>query len=268
MQHEELEAKCGLEYDSWRRSLLPSIKPERENEVRPPCLFLWSLAADVAQAGGQRAQYMQGQAQARVTGILGAGLLVNHSPVWSFAWKPDLEKAWLLHAWGDRRAPKTRLLGPWQQNRKWQKMAVTWELLLRTPYAGMAGGHRHSPLLLAFPLHSSFFLFFLDFIYLFLERGERKEKEERNINVWLPLVRPLLGTQPATQARTPTGNQTSNPPTCRPALNPLSHSSQGSIHLSRQNNVNRSPLPDEEGEVQRALRTCPAPQAGSGRAGS
>ena len=34
---------------------------------------------------------------------------------------------------------------------------------------------------------------FLKFIYLFLERGEGKERE-RNINVWLPLVRPLLGT--------------------------------------------------------------------------
>ena len=41
---------------------------------------------------------------------------------------------------------------------------------------------------------------FKDFIYLFLERGERKEKEERNINVWLPLVHPLLGTWPTTQA--------------------------------------------------------------------
>ena len=36
--------------------------------------------------------------------------------------------------------------------------------------------------------------FFKDFIYLFLERGERREEErERNINVWLPLTRPLLG---------------------------------------------------------------------------
>ena len=34
--------------------------------------------------------------------------------------------------------------------------------------------------------------FFKAFIYLFLERGERKEKErKRNINVWLPLERPL-----------------------------------------------------------------------------
>ena len=30
-------------------------------------------------------------------------------------------------------------------------------------------------------------------IYLFLERGEGREKE-RNINVWLPLAHPLLGT--------------------------------------------------------------------------
>ena len=37
-------------------------------------------------------------------------------------------------------------------------------------------------------------------IYLFLERGEGRDKErERNIPVWLPLARPLLGTGPATQ---------------------------------------------------------------------
>ena len=50
------------------------------------------------------------------------------------------------------------------------------------------------------------------FIYLFLERGEGKEKErERKINVWLPLVCPLLGTQPATQACVLTGNRTGDP---------------------------------------------------------
>ena len=53
---------------------------------------------------------------------------------------------------------------------------------------------------------------FKDFIYSFLERGEEKEKErERNINVWLPLVRPLLGTWPQTQACALTGNRTSDP---------------------------------------------------------
>ena len=45
---------------------------------------------------------------------------------------------------------------------------------------------------------------FQDFIYLFLEKGEGKEKErESNSNVWLPLVCPVLGTQPATQACAP-----------------------------------------------------------------
>ena len=39
-----------------------------------------------------------------------------------------------------------------------------------------------------------FLIFFKDFIYLFLERGEGKEKEkERTINVWLPLMLPFLG---------------------------------------------------------------------------
>ena len=44
-------------------------------------------------------------------------------------------------------------------------------------------------------------MFFKDFIYLFLERGEGREKErERNINVWLPLKCPLVETWPTTQA--------------------------------------------------------------------
>ena len=42
-------------------------------------------------------------------------------------------------------------------------------------------------------------LFIKEFISLFLERGEVKEKErERNINVWLPLTYPLLRTWPIT----------------------------------------------------------------------
>ena len=32
-----------------------------------------------------------------------------------------------------------------------------------------------------------------DFIYLFLERGSEKEREERNINVWFPLTHPMGG---------------------------------------------------------------------------
>ena len=69
-------------------------------------------------------------------------------------------------------------------------------------------------------------LFFKNFTYLFLERGEEKEKEkERNITVCLPLVCPLLGTWPSTQACALTGNGTSDPLVHRPTLNLLSHTS-------------------------------------------
>ena len=75
-----------------------------------------------------------------------------------------------------------------------------------------------------------FFSVFKDFIYLFLERGEGKEEErERNMNVWLSLTCPPPGTCPTTQACALTGNRTSNPLICRPALNPLSYISQGNF---------------------------------------
>ena len=62
---------------------------------------------------------------------------------------------------------------------------------------------------------------------LFLERGEGREKErERNINVWLPLMHPLLGTWSTTESFVLTGNWTGDPLVRRPALNPLSHTSQ------------------------------------------
>ena len=70
--------------------------------------------------------------------------------------------------------------------------------------------------------------FFKDFIYLFLERGERREKErERTVNVWLLLAHPQLGTKPATQACALPGKSTCNPLVHRPELNPLSYTSQG-----------------------------------------
>ena len=73
-----------------------------------------------------------------------------------------------------------------------------------------------------------FFLLFLkDFIFLFLERGEGREKErKRNINVWLPLARPLLGTWPTTQAGALTGNRIDSLVRRPVALNPLSHTSR------------------------------------------
>ena len=58
-------------------------------------------------------------------------------------------------------------------------------------------------------------------------RGEGREKEREGIiNVWLSLVRPLVGTWLATQACALTGNQSGDPLVCRPALSPVSHTSQ------------------------------------------
>ena len=67
------------------------------------------------------------------------------------------------------------------------------------------------------------------FIYLFIFRQRGKGGREGNISVWLPLMRPLLGTWPTTQACALTGNRTGDPLVCRPALNPLGHTSQGTI---------------------------------------
>ena len=74
-------------------------------------------------------------------------------------------------------------------------------------------------------LTESLLMKFKDFIY-FSEKGREGERE-RNTNVWLPLMYPLLGAWPATQACALKGNQTSNPFVHRSALSPLSHTSQG-----------------------------------------
>ena len=68
--------------------------------------------------------------------------------------------------------------------------------------------------------------FFKDFIYLREGEGGRR-KRERNIKVQLPLACPVLGPWPATQACTLTENWTGNPLVHWPALDPLSHTSQG-----------------------------------------
>ena len=66
-----------------------------------------------------------------------------------------------------------------------------------------------------------------NFIFLFLEKGEGREKERERNNVWLPLIRPQLGTWPITQACALTENRTSDPLVHRLVLNPPSHTSQG-----------------------------------------
>ena len=71
-------------------------------------------------------------------------------------------------------------------------------------------------------------LLFKDYIYLFLDRGEGREKErERHVIVWLPLMCSLLGIWSTIQACALTGNWTSVPLVCRLALNLLNHTSQG-----------------------------------------
>ena len=57
------------------------------------------------------------------------------------------------------------------------------------------------------------------------------KERERNINMWLPLTCPLLGTWPGTQASALTGNQISDPLVRRLVLNLLSHTSQGSSYI-------------------------------------
>ena len=81
-----------------------------------------------------------------------------------------------------------------------------------------------------FKIRSQYFFKLLKFLFIFLDRGEGGEKErKRHINVWLPLMRPLLGTWPTTQACVLTENQTDDPLVRRLALNPLNHTSQGCI---------------------------------------
>ena len=103
----------------------------------------------------------------------------------------------------------------------------------------MLFGLRHIKVKEYFRLNSNNnILFFKDFIYLFLERGEGREKErernimketsicKRNIN-WFLLASPQLGTWPTTQACALTGIRTGDLSVCRLALNPLSRTSQG-----------------------------------------
>ena len=74
------------------------------------------------------------------------------------------------------------------------------------------------------------FLKFYYNLFVFIERGGEREREERNINVCLPLMHPQLGTWPTTQVCALTGNPTGDPLVCRPSLNPLSHARQGTQH--------------------------------------
>ena len=93
---------------------------------------------------------------------------------------------------------------------------------------------QYSPSLLSWPslFHYktciNLLMFFKDFIYLFLERGEGNRGRERERHQCL-ITSHTPPTWPATQAHALSGNRTSDPLICRPALNPLSHTSQGCL---------------------------------------
>ena len=79
----------------------------------------------------------------------------------------------------------------------------------------------------------SFFFFliceFLKRFYLFIifREGKGERKRGRETSMCACLLQPLLETWPATQAWALTGNRTSDPLVHWPALDPLSHTSQG-----------------------------------------
>ena len=117
-----------------------------------------------------------------------------------------------------------------------KRSVLTWNLWWKVFPTSLKYGHQSisSAAIDQRPLSSLppiFFSFFKRF-YLFLERLEGREKErERNINVWLPLMCPLLGTWPATQACALTWNRTSIPLVHRTMLNPLSYTSHAPTHF-------------------------------------
>ena len=98
------------------------------------------------------------------------------------------------------------------------------------------------------PLHTlqrgyNLFVFFLKRFYSFIFRDKKRYliiPFQRNINVWLPLARPLLGTWPAAQLCALTGNRTSNLLVHRMALNLLSHASQGSSKRQKITSVDKN----------------------------
>ena len=77
--------------------------------------------------------------------------------------------------------------------------------------------------------HCFVFIFLKGFDSCIFREGKGETEKEKNINVWWPLMRPLLENWPATQACALTGNSIGDPLVRRPALNPLSRTSQGLI---------------------------------------
>ena len=123
----------------------------------------------------------------------------------------------------------SEILLPMLSSRISMILSLTFKPLIHFEFIFVYGIRRRSNFI--FCMYLSNFLnttYFFKRFYLFL--GREKERE-RNIDVWLPLTHPLLGSWPATQACALTGNRTSDPLVHVPALNPLSHTSQGSASV-------------------------------------
>ena len=90
------------------------------------------------------------------------------------------------------------------------------------PSLAMVVGYRRGE---SFLFHVIFLRFYL---FIFSQRG-REGKRGRETSMCGCLSRPLLGTWPTAQACALTGNQTGDPLIHRLALNPLSHTNQGSF---------------------------------------
>ena len=93
-------------------------------------------------------------------------------------------------------------------------------------------GHRHI-LKSLYALSWLFYLFIFKRFYLFIFRERRREGEREGEKHWCVVAshKPPLGSWSATQACALTGNRTSDPLIHRPALNPLSHTSQRCSNL-------------------------------------
>ena len=72
----------------------------------------------------------------------------------------------------------------------------------------------------------SFFFFFLDFIYLFLERAEGKEKEGEKHQCMVASHMSFAGDLACKPGMCLDWESNSDPLVCKPALNPLSYTSQ------------------------------------------
>ena len=128
----------------------------------------------------------------------------------------------------------------WKWSPWWFRFSLDFQGLPNLGYSNLGGlrcayfsTHLHT----AAAVYQLFFLLLLFLVcclkdlFIYPERqGKRERKRERHIG-WLPLTRFQLGIRPAIQACALTGNRAEDLAVCRPALHPLSHTSQGTDHV-------------------------------------